>query len=105
VRPLSSSWLIPPLFVANLALQAWDGLATYYGLALGVQEGNPLLRASIEQLGAGGALLSAKGLACGLLLLLRAFSQSALCVQGLVLTAVSYFVCSFLPWFFLLFLN
>lgn len=99
----SSSWLIPLLFLLNLSLQAWDGLATYYGLALGFQEGNPLVRAVIEHLGTGWALLSAKGLACGLLFVLRAFSQYALCVEGLLLTAVSYFVLSFLPWYFLLF--
>jgi hypothetical protein len=103
MRLLSSSWLIPLLFAVNLSLQAWDGLATYYGLALGVQEGNPLIRAVIGQLGAGWALLSAKGLACGLLILLRAFSQYVLCVGGMLLTAVSYFVFSFLPWCVLLF--
>jgi uncharacterized protein DUF5658 len=101
----TSSWLISLLFVVNLFLQTWDGLATYYGLALGVQEGNPLVRAGIEQLGAGWALLSAKGLACGLLFVLRAFSQYVLCVGGLLLTAVSYFVFSFLPWCVLLFLG
>ena len=34
------------LFALNVALQLWDGIATYYGLSLGVQEGNPLLRRS-----------------------------------------------------------
>jgi len=103
MRLTSSPRLIPLLFIVNLSLQAWDGLATYYGLALGVQEGNPLIRAVIEDLGAGWALLSAKGLACGLLFVLRAFSQYGLCVEGLLLTAVSYFVFSFLPWCVLLF--
>ena len=99
----TSPWLIPLLFSVNLVLQTWDGLATYYGLALGVPEGNPLVRAVIEQLGVGWALLSAKGVACSLLLFLRAFSQYVLCVQGLLLTAVSYFVFSFLPWCVVLF--
>ena len=100
----TSPCLIPLLFILNLLLQAWDGLATYYGLALGVQEGNPLIQAAIDHLGAGWALLSAKGLACGLLLVLRAFCQYVLCVQGLLLTAVIYALCSFLPWYSLLFL-
>jgi hypothetical protein len=96
--PVPSSWLIPLLFILNLALQCWDGIATYCGLAMGVQEGNPLVRAAIEHLGVGYALLSVKGLACGLVFVLRACSQSVLCVQGLWLTAVSYVVFSFVPW-------
>ena len=60
----TSTWLIPLLFVVNLSLQAWDGLATNYGLALGVQEGNPLVRAIIEHLRTGWGLLSLKGLTC-----------------------------------------
>jgi uncharacterized protein DUF5658 len=98
----SSPCFIPLLFILNLSLQAWDGLATYYGLSLGVQEGNPLIQAAIDHLGAGWALLGTKGLACSLLIVLRAFSQSVLCVQGLLLTAVIYYVCSFLPWCFVL---
>lgn len=100
----ASSWLIPLLFILNLELQAWDGLATYYGLALDVPEGNPFVRTVIEHLGAGWGLLIVKGLACGWLFVLRVFSEYVPCVQGLLLTAVSYFVFSFLPWFFLLFL-
>ena len=90
--------IVPLLFSLNLSLQAWDGLATYHGLFLGVQEGNPLIQAAIDHLGAGWALVSTKGLACVLLLVVRACSQSLLCVQGLLLTAVIYFVGSFLPW-------
>jgi hypothetical protein len=100
----TSSWFIPLLFIFNLSLQFWDGIATYYGLSLGVQEGNPLVRAVIEHLGAGWGLLIVKGLACGLLLVLRVFNEYVLCVQGLLLTAVSYFVFSFLPWCFVLLL-
>ena len=99
----TTPWLIPLLFVVNLSLQVWDGLATYYGLSLGVQEDNPFTRAVIEHLGAGWGLLIVKGLACGLLLVLRVFNEYVLCVQGLLLTAVSYFVFSFLSWCFLLF--
>ena len=101
--PVPSSWFIPLLFLLNLALQVWDGLATYYGVALRFHEGNPLIRAAIEHVGVGYALLSVKGLACGFLLVLRVCRHSVLSVGGLLLTAVSYFVCSFLPWCFFLF--
>ena len=103
MRLTTSPWFIPLLFIVNLLLQTWDGLATYYGLALGVQEGNPLIQSVMEHLGTGWGLLGAKGFACGLLFVLRAFSQYGICVEGLLLTAVSYFVFSFLPWCFVLF--
>jgi len=51
----------------NLSLQVWDGLATYYGLSHGVQEGNPLLQCGIDALGVGVALVSVKSATCGLL--------------------------------------
>ena len=77
------------LFLFNIALQVWDGVATYYGLMMGVGEGNPLVRTCVEQWGVGWALLSAKGLACGLLVFLRCLSQSSLAVWGLAVTGVS----------------
>ncbi len=61
-----ASW-ISLLVVMNLSLQVWDGLATYYGLALGVQEGNPLLRSCMEYWGVGVTLVGAKSAACVLL--------------------------------------
>jgi len=45
-----ASW-ISRLVVMNLLLQVWGGLATYYGLSRGVQEGNPLLRSCMEYWG------------------------------------------------------
>jgi hypothetical protein len=92
-----SPCLILLLFILDLSLQAWDGLPTCQGLSLSVQEGNPLVQTAIDHFEAGWALLSAKGLACGLLLMLRAFSQYILSVLGLLLTAVIYYVFSFLP--------
>ena len=65
-----ASW-ISLLVVMNLSLQVWDGLATYYGLSHGVQEGNPLLRACMEYWGAGVTLVGAKSAACVFLVYLR----------------------------------
>jgi hypothetical protein len=98
---------IPPsltlLLVVTLWLPAWDELTTYYDLPLGVQEDKPLVRAVMEYVGAGGVFLRIKGLAYGSLLFLRACRQYVLCGKELPLTAVSYFVFSFLPFFLLLF--
>ena len=56
--PMSCSW-VSGLLRVNLFLQAWDGLATYYGLSHGVQEGNPLLRSCIEYWGVSVTLVGA----------------------------------------------
>jgi hypothetical protein len=84
--------------VVNLSLQAWDGLATYYGLSRGVQEGNPLLRSCMEYWGVGVTLVSAKSAACVFVLSLYKVASLSLSQWGLVLTAVSYVVGSVLPW-------
>ena len=84
--------------VVNLALQAGDGIATYYGLSLGIQEGNPLLRFCMAQGGIEWTLLVAKSLACGLLLFLREVSSLSVSQWALVLAAISYAVGSILPW-------
>ncbi len=96
VRP---SWLtLQFLFLINIALQVVDGLATYYGLAEGVDEGNPVVRICIEYIGVGWALVSVKGVACALVLSLRTVANSALVVWGLIVTAVSYVLLSLVPW-------
>ena len=93
------------LFLLNLGLQIWDGLATYYGMRLGIPEGNPLVRVWAEGWGVGWALVSAKTTACGLLLFLRCLGDLFLSRCALTLTAGVYFLLSFLPWFVLLFLQ
>jgi hypothetical protein len=90
------------LFVVNIGLQVWDGLATYQGVQLGWPEGNPLVRAMIMQWGEGWALLGAKFIACVLLLLLRRLQTHPLIPQALTLTAAWYVSFSFLPWLVLL---
>jgi len=98
-----ASW-ISLLVVMNLSLQVWDGLATYYGLALGVQEGNPLLRSCMEYWGVGVTLVGAKSAACVFVFSLYKVPYLSLSQWGLVLAAVSYVVGTFLPWCILLFM-
>ena len=84
--------------VMNLSLQVWDGLATYYGLSHGVQEGNPLLRSCMEYWGVGVTLVGAKSVACVFLVYLREVASLSVSQWGLVLAAGSYIVGSVLPW-------
>ena len=91
------SW-ISLLMVMNLALQVWDGLATYYGLSQGMQEGNPLLRSCMEYWGVGVTVVGAKSAACVFVFSLYKVAYLSLSQWGLVLTAVSYVLGSVLPW-------
>lgn len=86
------------LFALNLALQLFDGLATYYGLSLGVQEGNPLLQSCMDFYGIGVTLVGAKSTACLFLLYLHDAASLVVSQWGLALTALSYFFFSFVPW-------
>ena len=90
------------LLLVNLSLQAWDGIVTYYGLSLGVREGNPLLHACMNYWGVGATLIGAKSTACFFLVYLYQGAHLAVSQGGLLLTALSYFVFSFVPWGILL---
>ena len=94
---IPASW-ISLLVVMNLSLQVWDGLATYYGLSRGVQEGNPLLRSCMEYWGVGVTVVGAKSAACVFLVYLREVAYLSVSQWGLILAAVSYVVGSFLSW-------
>jgi uncharacterized protein DUF5658 len=98
-----SAEILHYLFLLNLGLQLWDGLATYYGVQLGILEGNPLVRIWMGGWGVGWALVSAKTTACGLLLFVRCLGDLFLSRCAMTLTAGIYFLFSFLPWFLLLF--
>lgn len=89
----------------NLALHVWDGLATYYGLSLGVQKGNPILQSCMAFDGVGVTLVGVQSTACLFLLSLHEAALLAVSQWGLVLTAICYFLFSFLPWCVLLFLS
>jgi hypothetical protein len=98
----SSSRALHYLFLLNLGLQVWDGLATYFGVQLGFPEGNALLRTWMGNWGAGLALVSAKTAACGLLFLLRCLEDLFLLRCAMTLTAGLYLSFSFVPWLLVL---
>jgi hypothetical protein len=86
------------LFLLNLVLQMFDGIATYSGVQLGFGEANPFLRYTFGVLGVGPTLLLFKAKACGLLLLLHRRAPRRLCTQALRLLAAVYCVFSLGPW-------
>jgi len=95
-----SPYSIHELFLLNLCLQLFDGLATYYGVGLGWQEGNLLLRNLMEGWGVGWAIVGFKTEACTMLLVLYRLHKCSLSATALVFTAACYFLFSFIPWLF-----
>ena len=85
------------LLVANLALQLFDGAATYVGWEQ-YGEWNPLLRAGFERWGALPTLLVAKTGAVALLLVLATTPRPRLAALALGLTFTAYTSLSFIPW-------
>jgi hypothetical protein len=85
------------LFLLNLALQMFDGVATYVGI-VHWGEGNPLIVAAIPTLGVGGALLLFKAKACGFLVVLRRLAGHRGVYESFVVLAVAYTALSFIPW-------
>jgi len=85
------------LFVLNVALQLFDGVATLQGLACW-NEGNPVLRAAMAVLGVEQALLLFKANACAWLLLLRRSRAPRLALAALRGAAIAYISLSFVPW-------
>jgi len=86
------------LFMLNLCLQLFDGVATYQGMQFHWHEGNPLLLASMPTLGVGPTLLLFKAKACGFLVLLRRSGERAFVYESMVALATVYAFFSFLPW-------
>ena len=87
------------LVLMNLALQVFDGVATYVGvLHAGFSEGNPLLDWAFGQIGTGSALCLFKLEACVCVLLLWRMRWSRLAAPALALSAAVYALCSFAPW-------
>jgi uncharacterized membrane protein len=86
------------LFFINIALQAFDGVATYTGIQVGFGEGNPLLARAMETYGLASTLIVAKVLACLLLCVLWVNRQSRLALPGFALTATVYALGSLGPW-------
>jgi len=87
------------LIILNLALQMFDGVATYVGWQR-FGEANPLLRAGFEAWGAGVTLVMAKIVAVALILVLARAGRPALVGVGLSFTLVAYVALSLVPWAF-----
>ncbi|HXJ34634.1 MAG TPA: hypothetical protein VMS22_11440 [Candidatus Eisenbacteria bacterium] len=85
------------LFVLNLALQLFDGVASWQGIHL-FGEGNPFLHGIMAYLGVGMTLLLFKVKACGFLIVLRRCGQHREACQALALVATFYAGLSFVPW-------
>jgi hypothetical protein len=86
------------LLLLNLALQVFDGVATYEGLKLGWHEGNPLLVSAFAYLGVGPALLLFKANASALLVILHRFAHRPGVPAVLGLLAGAYGMFSLVPW-------
>jgi hypothetical protein len=85
------------LVALNLALQLFDGIATYVGWA---QHGemNPILAAGFERFGVGPTLLLAKMIAIMFVLVLATTPRRALAAIGLAITFTAYTALSLVPW-------
>jgi hypothetical protein len=97
MRPITERGMLA-LVGVNLALQVFDGVATYVGLHAGMAEGNPLLAWALGQLGPASALCLFKLQACACLLLLWCVRRHRLVAPALVVSAAVYVVCSLAPW-------
>ena len=86
------------LFLLNLCLQLFDGVATYQGLRFHFTEGNPILLSWMPLLGVGPTLLLFKAKACGFLVLLRRLGSRPLVHGSLIGLAAVYTIFSFVPW-------
>jgi hypothetical protein len=85
------------LIILNLALQLFDGIATYVGWQ---QHGemNPILAAGFARFGAGPTLVIAKLLAIMFVLVLATTPRRTLATIGLAITFTAYTAFSFVPW-------
>jgi len=86
------------LFLLNICLQIFDGIATYEGVRLHWSEGNPLLLNLMPYLGLGTTLLLFKAKACGFLLVLRRLDARPLVCESMAVLAAVYTFFSFIPW-------
>jgi hypothetical protein len=106
VEPVAAAYELAPndtavaqrLLLLNILLQLFDGIATYAGLQLGIDEGNPLLRSAILTWGVAPGLLVFKAEACALLLIVYRIAGDELRRPAFSLLAGVYSVCSLIPW-------
>ncbi len=86
------------LLIANVLLQVFDAVATYNGIALGLKEGNPLLRAAFGFWGVGPTLLVLKSFGCTALAVVPMAMRLELAQGALGIVAGVYCSCSLIPW-------
>ncbi len=86
------------LFLLNIVLQLFDGVATYSGLHLGVGEANQLLCNAFALWGVGPSLILFKTLACATLVLLYRSAPEELSRRALTFLAGIYCAFSLIPW-------
>ncbi len=86
------------LFLLNIVLQLFDGMATYAGVGMGVQEGNQLLCNAFAMWGVGPSLFLFKGFACAVLLLLYRYTRDEIGQSAFILLAAIYCLFSLIPW-------
>ena len=100
-RPMRMRWdnaQLFQLFFLNVALQIFDGVATYEGIHVGWKEANPLLVSAFAYLGVGPTLLLFKAKACFLLVMLHRNDHHRLVPPVLLFLACAYSAFSLLPW-------
>jgi len=85
------------LFVLNVALQLFDGVATWQGATLW-GEGNPVMAVVMGSLGVGLGLILFKAKACALLVLLRRCWRHREAYDAMIVLAGCYGTLSFVPW-------
>ena len=85
------------LFVLNVALQLFDGVATWQGHRLW-GEGNPLLGNLMASIGVGMTLVLFKAKACAFLVVLRRCWRYREAYEALLVLAAFYGGLSSVPW-------
>lgn len=85
------------LFVLNVALQLFDGIATFHG-HWRWGEGNPMLHILMTSMGVSAALVLFKAKACVFLVVLRRCWRYPEAYDALFVLAVFYASFSFVPW-------
>ena len=85
------------LFVLNVALQLFDGIATWQGHWVW-GEGNPILHLMMTSMGVSLALVLFKAKACVFLVILRRCWRHPEAYDALLVLAVFYTSFSLLPW-------
>jgi hypothetical protein len=85
------------VFVLNVALQLFDGIATWQGHRLW-GEGNPVLQILMASLGVGVTLMLFKAKACAFLVVLRRCWRYREAYDALLVLAAFYTWFSLVPW-------